>query len=260
MLPFPVGGFGLEPVMLKFTCGSTQSIDYDQFDGIVAGYHLNLGREPCALDIPNKIYRSQFLYGHKHHKPGEGWEHCETITEWVYQRVLKRPKINEWVLVNEFTDDLGVCYPDYKLDDLKRYCEAAHIANPKARLILGDFKPHLLRKWEQIAVICHELNREGFPVEVGVQTHIKTYNAPVILDRLPRVIKMFDCPVHLIEASLWYQNDVDRLLCNYFWGKLEGIADQPKVKSFCQWWLCSEDVEIGRRMPTFENLQLYVPN
>jgi hypothetical protein len=249
--------------MIQFTCGSSQPLDLTLFGGVVIGYHWQLfvdrNGTKNPLDFPDKIIRAQFLYGHKHHKPCP-FSGCETIEQWIKKRVAKFPKINEWVLTNEFTDDIGVPYPNYKLDDLKRYCEAAHIANPKARLILGDFKPHLLRKWEQIAVICHELNREGFPVEVGVQTHIKTYNAPVILDRLPRVIKMFDCPVHLIEASLWYQNDVDRLLCNYFWGKLEGIADQPKVKSFCQWWLCSEDVEIGRRMPTFENLQLYVPN
>jgi hypothetical protein len=242
--------------MLKFTCGSSLPLDYSKFDGVVAGYHLSLWGQPSVFDIPDKIYRGQFLYGHRHQKPDPS-SGCETIAEWVTRRVAKFPKINEWVLTNEFTDDLGVGYPGYKLDNLKRYCEAAHIANPKARLILGDFKPHLLRKWEQIAVICHELNREGFPVEVGIQTHIKTYNAPVILDRLPRVIKMFDCPVHLIEASLWYRNDVDRLLCNYFWGKLEGIADQPKIKSFCNWWLTEEDSHVGRRMPTFESLNLF---
>ena len=242
--------------MLQFTCGSTQSIDYSKFDGIVSGYHLSLWGQPSVFETPNKIYRGQFLYGHKHHKP-DPLSGCQSIKEWVSKRVGKFSQVNEWVLANEFTDDLGVPYPAYRINDLKGYCEAAHLANPKAKLILGDFKPHLLNKWEKIAVICHELNREGFPVEIGIQTHIKTYNAPVILDRLPRVIKAFDCPVHLIEASLWYQNDVDRLLCDYFWGKLEGIADQPKIKSFCNWWLCSEDIEVGRRMPTFENLKLF---
>jgi hypothetical protein len=86
---------------------------------------------------------------------------------------------------------------------------------------------------------------------------LKTYNAPVILARLPKVIEMFDVPVHFIEASLWYKNNVDKMLCDYLWGELEGIADQPKVKSFCNWWLCSEDAEVGRRMPTFESLRLF---
>ena len=246
--------------MLQFTCGSSQPLDLTLFDGVVIGYHwrsFNRDGTVNDLDFGDKIIRSQFLYGHRDKTPHPGSE-CSTIKDWVYKRVGKFSQVKEWVLVNEWTDDLGIPYPNYSLDDLKRYCEAAYLANPKARLILGDFKPHLLRKWEAIAKICHELNTEGFPVEVGIQTHIKTYNAPVILDRLPRVIKMFDCPVHLIEASLWYQNDVDRLLCDYFWGKLEGIADQPKIKSFCNWWLRVEDIEVGRRMPTFENLTLFV--
>jgi hypothetical protein len=71
---------------------------------------------------------------------------------------------------------------------------------------------------------------------------------------------MFDVPMHFIEASLWYKNDVDKFACDYLWGELEGIADQPKVQSFCNWWLCSEDAEVGRRMPTFENLRLFIPN
>jgi len=249
--------------LIEFTCGSSLPLDLTPFDGVVIGYHWGLFLDKDGtknpLDFPDKIIRAQFLYGHRDRSPSP-LSGCETMTDWIKQRVSKFPRVNEWVLANEFTDDLGVPYPNYSLDDLKRYCEVAYLANPKAKLILGDFKPHLLRKWEQIAVICHELKSEGFPVEVGVQTHIKTYNAPVILDRLPRVIKMFDCPVHLIEASLWYQNDVDRLLCDYFWGKLEGIADQPKIKSFCDWWLRVEDIEVGRRMPTFESLKLFIKN
>lgn len=242
--------------MLQFTCGSSQFIDYDQFDGIVAGYHLKLWSEPYALDIPNKIYRSQFLYGHKHRKAEEAWG-CETIKEWVSKRIRKYPLIDEWILVNEFTDDLGIGYPEYKLDNLKNYCEAAHLANPNAKLIVGDFKPHLIKKWDAIAKIIGELISCGFPVEAGIQTHIKTRNAPVVLSRLPEVIGAFSCPVHLIESSLWYKNDIDRIMCDYFWGKLQGIAEQHKVKSFCNWWLSSKDVEIGRRMPTFENLKLH---
>lgn len=245
--------------MLQFTCGSSKSIDYSGFDGVAAGYHLKLWKEPFVFDIPDKIYRSQFLYGHKHQNPEDAWN-CETLEQWVGKRVKKYPGVQEWVLVNEFTDDLGVPYPHYRLDDLKRYCEAAHIANPCARLIIGDFKPHLLKKWDAIAKICHALKSEGFPVEVGIQTHLKTYNAPVVLDRLPCIIKAFDVPVHFIEASLWYWYDLDKMACDYLWGKLEGIADQPKVRSFCNWWLCAEDAEVGRRMPTFENLRLYLPS
>ena len=243
--------------MFQLTCGSTKPIDYSRFDGVVAGYHLFLWKEPFLLSIPDKIYRSQFLYGHKHHSPDPN-SGCDSIKEWVGQRVKKFPQVDEWVLCNEFADDLGVGYPNYKLDDLKGYCEAAHTANPNARLILGDFKPHLLRKWEKIAVICSELKAEGFPVEVGIQTHLKSYNAPVVLARLPEIIEMFNIPVHFLEASLWYKSDVDKMLCDYFWGKLEGIADQPKVKSFCNWWLYSEDAEVGRRMPTFDRLKLFV--
>jgi len=247
-------------MMLNFTNGSSNlsRIDWTAFDGVVAGYWLSLWEHepPTIFNIPDKIYRSMFLYGNKHHKPHPN-SGCDSIKEWVGQRVGKFPKINEWVLCNEFTDDLGVGYPDYKLDNLKRYCEAAHIANPKARLILGDFKPHLFNKWDAIANICHELAKD-FPVEVGIQTHLKTYNAPVILTRLPKIIEMFDVPVHFIEASLWYKNDVDKFACDYLWGELEGIANSHQVKSFCSWWLCSEDAEVGRRMPTFESLSLFI--
>jgi len=43
--------------------------------------------------------------------------------------------------------------------------------------------------------------------------------------------------IHFIEASLWYQSEVDKLLCPGFWKELEAIANNHKVKSFCNWWL-----------------------
>lgn len=246
--------------MLQFTCGSTQPIDLSKFDGVVIGYHWRLfepGGICNPLNFPDKIIRAQFLYGNKHHKP-ETTSNCETIEQWVGQRVRRFPQISEWVLVNEFTDDLGVPYSQYKLDDLKRYCEAAHTANPNARLIIGDFKPHLLRKWEAIARICHALRDCGFPVEIGIQTHLKTYNTPVALARLPKIISSFEIPVHFIEASLWHQG-LDQGLCKGFWGGLEAIAHRHDIKSFCRWWLTPEDTDVGRRMPTFEKLNLYLP-
>jgi len=243
--------------MLKFTCGSSLPLDYSKFDGVVAGYHLSLWGQPSVFDIPDKIYRGQFLYGHRHQKPDPS-SGCETIAEWVTRRVSLYPVISEWVLINEFTDDLGVPYPNYKIDNLKRYFEAAHLANPEAKLIVGEFKPHLLKKWESVSNICLELKASGFPVEMGVQTHMKTYNAPVVLAQLPELIEMFNSiQIHFIEASLWYQSEVDKLLCPGFWKELEAIANNHKVKSFCNWWLTEEDSHVGRRMPTFEKLNLY---
>jgi hypothetical protein len=245
--------------MLQFTCGSSLALDLTPFDGVVIGYHwqpFNQDGTKNSLNFPNKIIRAQFLYGNKHHKPCP-FSGCDSIIEWVHRRVERFPQITEWVLVNEWSDDLGVPYPNYSLDSLKRYCEAAYTANPSARIILGDFRPHLLNKWRAIANICHELAKDC-PVEVGIQTHIKSYNAPVILARLPEIIGMFgDIPVHFIEASLWYKSDLDKLACDFLWRELEAIANNHQIKSFCNWWLCSEDAEVGRRMPTFENLQLY---
>ena len=246
---------------MQFTCGSSLPLDLTPFDGVVIGYHwqsFNQDGTKNSLNFPNKIIRAQFLYGHKHHKPCS-FSGCDSIIEWVHRRVKRFPQITEWVLVNEWSDDIGIPYPDYSLDDLKRYCEAAHTANPSARIILGDFRPHLLNKWRAIANICHELAKD-FPVEVGIQTHIKSYNAPVILARLPEIIGMFgDIPVHFIEASLWYKNEFDKLACDFLWGELEAIANNHQIKSFCNWWLCSEDAEVGRRMPTFEDLKLFIP-
>lgn len=249
--------------MLQFTCGSTQPLDYSQYDGIVAGYHLSLWEPPKALDIPDKIYRAQFLYGHRDKSPCP-LSGCETIVEWVHKRVSKFPQVQEWVLINEFTDDLGVPYPGYALDDLKYYCEAAYLANPNARLIIGDFKPYLLKKWEAIARIISDLEGCGFPVEIGIQTHLKfsifnpfRWNAPIVLMLLPSVVKMFSVPIHFIEASLWYRFQSDTLTCDYLWHKLEAIAMDYKIKSFCNWWLHPADIEVGRRMPTFELLKLY---
>lgn len=248
--------------MQYFTCGSSQPLDLTPFGGVVIGYHWRLFVDQNGtknpLNFPNKVIRAQFLYGHKHQKPCP-FSGCDSIKKWVGQRVRKFSQVQEWVLANEFTDDLGVPYPNYKLDDLKGYCEAAHLANPQAKLILGDFKSHLLNKWDAIAKICHELKSEGFPIEVGIQTHLKTYNAPLILQRLPKIVEMFgDVPVHFLEASLWYKNDIDKFACNYLWSELEAIANSHQIKSFCNWWLCSEDIYVGRRMPTFEGFNLFV--
>lgn len=249
--------------MLQFTCGSSRTLDYSQFNGVVSGYHLSLWDKPNLFDIPNKIYRAQFLYGHRNKSsPRLG----ESIAEWVGRRVKKFPQVNEWVLINEFTDDCGVPYSGYDLDDLKKYCEAAYLANPNARLIIGDLKPYLLRKWEAIANIISELESCGFPVEVGFQVHLKfttfnpfRWNAPIALMLLPSVIEMFSVPIHFIEASLWYQIEVDSLVCNYLWHKLNTIAEDYQIKSFCNWWINPADTDIGRRMPTFEALTLYQP-
>ena len=254
---------------MQFTCGSSLPLDLTPFDGVVIGYHWQLFIDQNGtknpLDFPGKIVRAQFLYGHKHHKPCP-FSGCDSIIEWVHRRVKRFPQITEWVLVNEFTDDLGVPYPDYFLDDLKRYCEAAHLANPDARLIIGDFKPYLLKKWEAIAHIISELKSEGFPIEVGIQTHFKfatfnpfRWNAPIALMFLPSTLRLFSVPVHFIEASLWYQDDIDSLACPFLWRKLEMIAKDHKVKSFCNWWVNSIDADVGRRMPTFEDLKLFIP-
>lgn len=247
--------------MLQFTCGSSLPLDYSKFDGVVIGYHWQFFKNglPNSLDFGGRIVRGQFLYGHTHHAP-HPLSNCETIDQWVGKRVGRFPQINEWVLANEFTDDLGVPYPDYKLDDLKRYCEAAHLANPNARLILGDFKPYLFKKWGAIAKICHELKAEGFPVEAGLQLHLKTYNASTVLYRLPRVFNMFDCPIHIIEYSLWYKNSMDKIIYKYVPKTIEDVLKKFNVKSFCNWWLCEEDTGIGRKMPTFEGLKLFTPN
>lgn len=250
--------------MKQFTCGSTQPIDYSNFDGIVSGYHLSLWGEPSVFETPNKIYRGQFLYGHKHKSPDIS-SGCETIPEWVTKRVSNFPQVSEWVLVNEFTDDLGVAYPGYKIDDLKRYCEAAHLANPEAKLIIGDFKPSKAKKWDAIANICHELQASGFPVEVGIQTHLKIvtlnlfqWNAPVVLATLPSIIERFDgIPIHFLEASLWYKSIADKAVCNGLWSELVSIAEQHQAQSFCKWWLHPKDADVGRRMPTFEDLKLF---
>lgn len=248
---------------INFTNGSSNlsRIDWAAFDGVVAGYFLSIWEHepPTIFSIPDKIYRSPFLYGNKHHIPHPD-SGCETLVDWVKWKVGQFPQMNEWVLVNEFTDDLGICYPNYSLDDLKRYCEAAYLANPNAKLIIGEFKPHLLKKWEKVANICQSLKSEGYPIEVGIQTHIKTYNAPVILARLPEILGMFDSsiPTHIIEVSLWHKG-IDKVLCGGLWAELLAIANNHQVKSFCPWWLYRDDANLGRRMPTFEGLTLYSP-
>lgn len=255
--------------MLKFNCGSTLPIDNSKYDGVVIGYHYKLfndNGEQNPLEFPEKIIRSQFLYGHADKKPHLLSE-CETIEQWVSKRVTRFPKINEWILVNEFCDDVGVPYEYYKIDDLKRYYGAAHEANPNAKLILGDFKPYHLKKWRAISNICNELKSIGIPIEVGIQNHLKfvttnifRWNAPVVLTLLPSVIGMFDCPVHFIECSLWYKNPLDKSISKDCWNNLIKIAEDNNVKSFCQWWLTEVDTEIGEKMPTFKDLKIYIPN
>lgn len=254
--------------MLNFHCGSTQPIDESKFDGVVIGYHHQLfsnDGEQNPLDFPGKIIRSHFLYGHQHKKPHPLSE-CETIEQWVKRRVNRFPNVNEWLLVNEFTDDVGVPYEHYKIDDLKRYYSAAYEINPNAKLIIGDFKPYHLKKWRAIANITNELKEIGIPIEVGIQNHLKfvatnvfRWNAPVVLSLLNNVIDMFDCPVHFIECSLWYKHPFDKVACKGYWNELLAIAKNNNIASFCQWWLTEADAEVGGKMPTFKDLKVYIP-
>lgn len=256
-------------MMLNFSNGSSNlsRIDWTTFDGVVAGYWLSLWEHepPTIFSIPNKIYRSMFLYGNKHHKPHPD-SGCETLVDWVGWKVGQFPQVTEWVLVNEFTDDFGNPYTDYKIDDLKRYFEAAYLANPNAKLILGDFKPYLLSKWDKISAIADELKALGFPVEVGVQNHLKhsgsdvfKNNAPIVLGLMPELLQKFNVPVHFFEVSLWYKEPSDLAFCGQLWNELISIGNQYQVKSFCPWWLYQDDTNVGRRMPTFEGLTLYSP-
>lgn len=249
--------------MLNFTCGSTKELDLAPFDGVVIGYHWDIFKEiiPNTDNIPekfeNKIIRSQFLYGNKNKKPPEKTE-CETIEQWIYKRISKFTQVKEWVLINEFTDDCGTPYQHYGLESLKRYCDAAYSANPDIDIIIGDFRPWNINKWMGISKIINDLKKSGFPVKVGIQTHIKTKNALVFIKNLPNIIDMFNLgDVHLIEASLWYFIDLDYIFCKDIWLQLIEICESKKVVSFCDWWLNVEDSNVGRRMPTFEKLNLY---
>lgn len=250
--------------MLNYTCGSTKDISLDKFDGVVMGYHWSLFRNfnPNTNNVPeqfkNKIIRSQFLYGNKHKKPEETSK-CETIEQWVFQKISKFQQSKEWVLVNEFTDDCGTPYQYYDLESLKLYCDAAYRANPDIDIIIGDFRPWNSRKWVGIAKIINSLKSSGFPVKVGIQAHIKTLNSIAFINNLPTVIDMFcEGDVHLIEASLWYSNSIDSILCENIWDKLLKICEDKKIVSFCNWWLTVDDSISSRKMPTFENLNLYV--
>lgn len=248
--------------MHLFTCGSSLQIPPDilsRFDGVVANYFWDLpgmGINPSVFDFSEgKIVRHHFLYGNKHTKPPIK-SGCKTIEEWVRKRASAFPKVNEWVIVNEFTGNTPYSYyRGYNPGEVISYCKAVHEINPKAKLIIADFKPWETDRWLKSIKIIIEMGLEaGLPIELGIQTHIKTINAPVILYQLVKILKTYKnlCPVHFIEASVWHSTVLDKKLVNTIWCHLVDIAIDYNVASFCPWWLNEIDEE---KMPSFDDFQ-----
>lgn len=249
--------------MRLFTCGSSLPIPTDifsNFDGVIAGYYWDLWdtnpNRPSVFNFSEgKISRSHFLYGNKDRKPPTQSK-CKTIEDWVRKRVSKFPEIDEWVIVNEFTGEFPYTYyPGYNPEEVISYCKIVHEINPEAKLIIADFKPWMIGRWLESIKLVVEMGLEaGLPIELGIQTHIKTINAPVILTQLPRILKTYKnlCPTHFIEASVWYSTELDKKVVNAIWCNLVDIAIAHNVVSFCPWWLNEVD---EAKMPTFENFK-----
>ncbi len=253
--------------MRYFTCGSSMPIPPDifsKFDGVVAAYYWNLWGEIEAKDkrpsvfnfSEGKIIRSHFLYGNTHQTPLRESTGCQTIEEWVERRISRFPQVNEWVIVNEFTKyETYRYYPGYSPEEVIKYCKILHTINPEAKIIIADFKPWMLDKWlESIRIVVELGLKNNLPIELGIQTHIKTINAPLFLAQLQRILKFYQnvCPVHFIEASVWHTTKVDKILTNTIWDGLIKIASHYNIASFCPWWLNEVDEEM---MPSFENFQ-----
>lgn len=269
--------------MRLLTCGSRLEIPssvMQQFSGIVGGYFWNLWNTPNLQDYSQKYEKSEvwhnFLYGNRHRIPDVS-SGCVTIEEWIKQRVSSKKAqcVTHWVLINEFTDSKGNPYPGYEYENIKKWLITANQANPEAKLIIGDFRPYQLQKWQKIKELCDRLLSENIPLHgVGIQVHFKTWNAhnpvfggnlisPYYLDALPIVIQYFDgiLPVHLIEASGWhhYSESPEQLIS--LWQEVIDIATQNDVETFCPWWLNQSDEPQNdtdknhKSMPSFEEFK-----
>ena len=246
--------------MQWFTCGSKAEIPpyiLNKFNGVVAaGHHLSLWDNPSVFEqFPGKTIRAHFLYGNKNRGVGIR-SNQPTIKDWVRERVAMFPQVNEWVLVNEFTGDVANSfYPGYSPQEVVEYFRIAHEANPKAKLILADFKPWMLDRWLiSIKPIVEKLVFLGVPIELGIQLHIKTKNAPTVLSRLYRILDAYKpiCPIHFIEVSVWWHRSLslDQHLLPGYWKEIIKIGEDYDVKSICPWFLHPLDED---RIPTFEN-------
>lgn len=263
--------------MKLLTCGTRHDIPVDimnNFEGIVIDYFWYKKYDVEVIELARKynksLIRRSFLYGNKHSKPDSD-SGCSTIEEWVGKRVATFPSVSEWVLVNEFLDNNFNPYPGYEYENLKSYFLAASQANPNAKLILSDFRPHQIGRWQKIKSIIEQLLSENVPIHgVGIQVHFKTRNAvsfipgvAYYLDALPTVIKMFDgvCPVHLSEVSLWHHYSEPPSKMIPLWEKLLIISDSLNVESFTPWWLVNPwdngifDGGKSKPMPTFEEFR-----
>ena len=256
--------------MELFTCGSRSEIPVDvinKFDGVVGGYFWGDWESPTPREVAKKYQKTKirngFLYGNKHTNPDLS-SGCATIEDWILKKIRLNAYVNQWVLVNEFINERDNFnpYPNYDIENLKRYFAITNKVNPDAELIIGDFRPHQLKRWQKIKAICEQLLSENIPIHgVGIQVHFKTRNAhsripgvPYILDALPAVIKLFDgvLPVHLIEVSGWHHYSEKPEVLTPLWDEVLAIASTGNVASFCPWWLNEDDVGYPRKMPTFE--------
>ena len=270
--------------MKILTCGCRLNSEFDgikfkqeiikQFDGIIADHFFykktDLEIQQLISEYEKTLIRRGFLYGNKHRKPDAN-SGCITIEEWVSKRIAEFPSVNEWVLVNEFLDNNFNPYPGYEYENLKSYFLAANQASPNAKLILSDFRPYQLGRWQKIKTIVERMLSENIPIHgVGIQVHFKTRNAvsfipgiPYYLDALPIVIKMFDgvCPVHLNEVSLWHHYSEPPLKMQAAWEKLLTISLSLNVESFTPWWLVNPwdngvfDSGKSKPMPSFEEFK-----
>lgn len=244
--------------MRLLTCGSRSEVPSEimqNFDGVFAGYFWDLWSQQPNVNVKKIADKygkaeiwSTFLYGNNHQSPDPA-SGTSTIEEWVKKRVSTYSFVTHWNLINEFINDRNNYnpYPGYEYENIKKYLLVAKEANPDIKLIISDFRPYQLDRWQKIKSICEQLLTENIPLDgVGIQVHCKTTNAhsiipgvPYILDALPTVIKMFNgvLPVHIVEASMWQRYDEPQSKVVKLWNELIMICKSLNVESFTPWWL-----------------------
>lgn len=267
--------------MRLLTCGSNLEVPdkiMAKFDGVSGGYYWTLWGSPDLQAIAQKYGKSEiwcnFLYGHRNQTPDPS-SGTYSIEEWVTKRVANYPYVTHWNLINEFINDRDKFnpYPNYEYADIRKYILAAKAVNPSIKVIISDFRPYQLERWQKIKAIIEQLLTEEIPIDgVGIQVHCKTSNAhtkipfvPYMLDALPLVIQMFDgvVPVHISEASMWRHYSEPQSKVTKLWKELLTIAESLNVESFTPWWLVEPwdkvtgvyDNKLTDPMPTFQEFR-----
>lgn len=226
----------------------------DLFDFFVEGYYIKRN-----TNLQNKPTHQIGLYGSR--KLPEWRNPLKDEFDYLSRILTCAPKADTLILATEFISSIpDRCYPKYNIEDLRQYIGYVKDINPNIKIMLSEYRPVFLYRWQYLKEIIKTLNKDKVLVDkVGIQLHLKEgLKADLVLGgAVPTILKILEplrVAVSFNEVSVWHHNKSNWDSTHKVWQRVLDLASNTIVSEIVPWWLYRCDSLTP--MPTFQHYKL----